>query len=60
VLSLFEEGRGTFALPRDWTDQAPPAAYSGVLDLPPTLHAPCLLKLRELVELIRKRIDDAK
>jgi hypothetical protein len=60
VLFLFEEGRGTFALPRDWTDQAPPSAYSGVLDQPPIRHAPCLLKLRELIELIENRIDDAK
>jgi hypothetical protein len=60
VLSLFEEGRGTLALARDWTDQAPPSAYSGVLDQPPILHAPCLLKLRELVDLIEKRIDHAK
>jgi hypothetical protein len=60
VLSLFEEGHGTFALPREWTDQAAPSPYSTVLDEPPILHASFLLKLRELIELIGKRIDDAK
>jgi hypothetical protein len=31
-----------------------------VLDQPPILHASCLLKLRELIGLVEKRIDDAK
>jgi hypothetical protein len=60
VLSLFEEGRGTVALPREWTDQAPPSPYSTVLDKPSILHATYLLKLCELIKLIGKRIDDAK
>jgi hypothetical protein len=60
VLSLFEEGRGTVALPREWTDQASPSPYTNVLDQPSILHPACLIKLRELVELITKRIDDAK
>jgi hypothetical protein len=60
VLSLFEQGLGTVALPREWTDQAPPSPYSTVLDQPPILHASCLLKLRELIGLVEKRIDDAK
>jgi len=60
VLSLFEEGRGTMALPREWTDQGCPSPYSSVLEQPPILHASCLLKLRELIDLIGKRIDDAK
>jgi hypothetical protein len=60
VLSLFDEHMGTVALPREWTDQGPPCAYSSVLEQAPVLHAACLLKLQELVQLIRKRIDDAK
>jgi len=60
VLSLFDEDKGTIALSREWTDQAPPSSYSGVLDHPPILHATYLLTLCELIELIRKRIDDAK
>jgi hypothetical protein len=61
VLSLFDEDKGTIALPREWTDQAPPSPYSSVLDKPPPiLHATYLLKLCELIELIGKRIDDAK
>jgi hypothetical protein len=60
VLSLFEDGHGTVALPREWTDQASPSPYSSVLEQAPILHAGCLLKLRELVDLIGKRIDDGK
>jgi hypothetical protein len=60
VLSLFEERCGTVTLPREWTDQAQPSPYSTVLKQPPILHPACLLKLRELIELIKKRIDDAK
>jgi hypothetical protein len=60
VLSLFDEDKGTIALPREWTDQAPPSPYSSVLDKPPILHATYLLKLCELIALIGKRIDDAK
>jgi hypothetical protein len=60
VLSLFDEDKGTIALRREWTDQAQPLPYSSVLDRPPLLHPTCLLKLRELIELIQKRIDDAK
>jgi hypothetical protein len=60
VLSLFDENKGTIALPREWTDQASPSPYSSLLDKPPILHATYLLKLCELIELIGKRIDDAK
>jgi hypothetical protein len=59
VLSLFEEGHGTVTLPREWTDQASPSPYSIVIGQPSILHAACLLKLRELIKLIGKRIDDA-
>jgi hypothetical protein len=60
VLSLFAEHIGTVALPREWTDQAPPCPYSNVLEPAPVLHAAFLLKLQELVQVIGKRIDDAK
>jgi len=59
VLSLFDEHNGTVALPREWTDQAPPSPYSSVLEQAPVLHVACLSKLRELVNFIGKRIDDA-
>jgi hypothetical protein len=61
VLSLFDEQKGTIALPREWTDQAPPSMLSGVLpSQAPLLHPAYLIQLRELVELLNKRIDDAK
>jgi len=60
VLSLFDEVNGPLALPREWTDQAPPSPYADVLGQAPVLHLPCLIKLQELVEVIGKRIDDAK
>jgi hypothetical protein len=60
VLSLFDEHNGTVALPREWTDQAPPTPYSSVLAQAPVLHVVCLIKLCELVNFIEKRIDDAK
>jgi hypothetical protein len=55
VLSLFEEGRGTVPLPREWTDQAAPSPYSDVLEQAPILHPSCLLKLRELIDLLGKK-----
>ena len=55
VLSLFDEHNGTIALPREWTDQAPPAVVSSVLAPAPILHAAGLIQLRELVELMKKR-----
>ena len=60
VLSLFDERNGTLALPREWTDRAPPSPYSSVLEQAPVLHVACLIKLRERVNFIGKRIDDAK
>ena len=60
LLSLFDEHTGMIALPREWTDQSPPSSYSSALEQPPILHAACLLKLHELLQLIGKRIDDAK
>jgi len=55
VLSLFDEANGTIALLREWTDQAPPSPYSNVLESPPVLHVACLMKLRELAQVIEKR-----
>jgi hypothetical protein len=60
VLSLLDEHIGTIALPREWTDQAPPSPYSSVLEQAPVLHVACLLKLQELIQVIGKRIDDVK
>jgi hypothetical protein len=60
VLSLFDEGHGPIALPREWTDQAPLSPHAAALQRPPILDALCLVKLRELVDLIRKGVDDAK
>ena len=60
VLSLFDEHNGSVALPREWTDQARPTLYSSVLEQAPVFHVACLIKLRELVNFIGKRIDDAK
>jgi hypothetical protein len=49
--TLFLRGsdRGTFAVPREWTDQADPSPLAA-LDLPPTiLEARCLLALVQLL-----------
>ena len=54
VLSLFDEHAGTAALPREWTDQADPSPYASALEQPPILHVACLLKLSELMQLIKK------
>jgi hypothetical protein len=58
VLSLFDDHAGTIALPREWTDQADPSAYASAHGQPLILHAGCLLKLTELVQLIKKGVDD--
>jgi len=60
VLSLFDERSGTIALPRQWTDQAPPSMVAGLLPPAPILHPACLIELRALVELLKKRLDDEK
>ena len=60
VLSLFAEGHGTIALPREWTDQAAPSLQATALPTPPILDARCLVKLRALVEHIQKGVDDAR
>jgi len=60
VLSLFDEQKGTIALPREWTDQAPPSIVSGILPQAPILHPACLIQLQELTQLLKKKIDDAK
>jgi hypothetical protein len=60
VLSLFDEGQGTVALPRDWTDQAAPSPYASGSESPLILHPDCLLQLLALVKAIQKVFDDAK
>jgi hypothetical protein len=49
LLFLRGTDRGTFAVPREWTDQADPSPLAAV-GLPPTiLEARCLLALVELL-----------
>jgi len=60
VFSLFAEQEGTIALPREWTDQAPPAMFSGVLPQAPILDPACLIQLQELAQVLKKKVDDAK
>jgi hypothetical protein len=56
VLSLFDEQSGTIALPREWTDQAPPSMFSGVLpSQAPILHPACLIQLQELAQLLKEK-----
>ena len=55
VLSLFDEHNGTIALPREWTDQAPPSMVSSVLAQAPILHPACLIQLRELAQLMKEK-----
>jgi hypothetical protein len=60
VLSLFDEGRGTVALPQDWTDQAAPSPYATSAESPPILHPVCLVQLLALLQTIQKGVDDAR
>jgi hypothetical protein len=60
VLSLRDEQKGTIALPREWTDQAPPSMVSGTLPQAPILNPACLIQLSELVQLLKNRIDDVQ
>jgi Family of unknown function (DUF5372) len=59
VLSLFDESRGTVAVPRDWTDQAAPSLYTSGSESPPILHPVCLVQLLALAKAIHKGVDDA-
>jgi len=59
ILSLFDEQTGVFGLPREWTDLAPPS-WENLLDAPPILNARCLLELSNLVQILKKRVDDAQ
>jgi hypothetical protein len=62
ILSLLDEssGRGSFTVPREWTDQSPPSPHSSMLEQAPVLDAACLIKLRDLVEVLKKGVDDAR
>jgi Family of unknown function (DUF5372) len=60
VLSLFDEGRGTVTVPREWTDQATPSLYASGSESPPILHPVCLVQLLALSKAIQKGVDDAK
>jgi hypothetical protein len=60
VLSLFDEQAGAIALPRDWTDQGDEGSYSKVLEPLPILHGLYLLKLSQLVQVLKKGVDDER
>jgi hypothetical protein len=55
VLSLFDEHNGTIALPRAWTDHALPSPYASGLEPAPVLDVAGLIKLRELLQLMKKK-----
>ena len=59
VLSLYDEKRGSLAMPRAWTDQAEPSPYMGLPEPAPRLDVCCLLKLHELVRATSKRGHEA-
>ena len=50
ILSLFDEHNGSITLPREWTDQAPPSPYLGLVAHAPVLDVGCLIELRELIQ----------
>jgi len=54
VETLFLKGttRGTFAVPRDWTDQAEPQACGSSDHHRPILAFPCLIEIVEMVRAI--------
>lgn len=60
ILSLRDEDNGSVAMPREWTDQAPPSPYDNALEQAPVLSVASLLKLQELGQLIKKGVDDAE
>ena len=47
--------RGTFAVPREWTEQADPHPYDSLNTPAPILCFRCLIALTKLVEKIEKR-----
>ena len=57
TLILQETNRGTFAVPREWTDQADPWPCDPPKHPPPILSFQCL---RELLEIVKRAADDAK
>jgi hypothetical protein len=60
ILSLFDEHKGVFGLPRDWTELAPPSVGDASLEVPPILDARSLLALSKLVQILKQGVDDAK
>jgi len=50
--TLFLKGSpgGTFPIPLDWTDQAPPPPYKILNMKPPILKVECLLKLMDIID----------
>jgi hypothetical protein len=49
------EPNGTIALPRQWTDHAPPSIASAGLPQAPILHPACLIQLQALVQLLKEK-----
>jgi hypothetical protein len=60
VLSLFDEQRGSVALPRAWTDQAAPSPYAALSEPPPILEVRCLLQLWQLKQILEKKVDHVR
>lgn len=60
VLSLFEEQRGSFAVLREWTDLEAQSPWVALESSPLVLDPQGLLKLRQLVDHLQKRIADEK
>jgi len=54
TLVLRHQARGTFAVPREWTDQANPSIYNLPGHPSPILHGQYLLELIELVKIIKQ------
>ena len=54
MVTLFLKGttRGTFAVPRDWTDLAEPQACGPSAHRMPILAFPCLIEIVEMVRAI--------
>jgi uncharacterized protein DUF5372 len=59
VLSLYDQKRGSLAIPRAWTDQAEPSPFAGLPEPAPILDVRCLLKLHQLVRALSKNRDEA-
>ena len=55
TLILQEANRGSFAVPREWTDQADPPPYGHIG--PSILSLPCLL---QLVDIVHRAVEETQ